>query len=173
MSISRAKISILQTSRFPSLVLPTGLVHSRNISKIEANCWQGGILLHLRGNIQGYVQAGSEFKYLRCITGRHDLPFYYGEEVAVQRSFLDAVLKGEDLEGWTVQESYPLSTCVSALVTLESMFLRKSGKLFLEERSRIGRLLTRSIRNSSWARKTLWAQQIQQGKAWYNTMLWG
>ncbi|KAJ6192374.1 Alpha/Beta hydrolase protein [Bipolaris maydis] len=69
----------------------------------------GGILLHLRGNIQGYVQAGSEFKYLRCITGRHDLPFYYGEEVAVQRSFLDAVLKGEDLEGWTLP---PVDMCL-------------------------------------------------------------
>jgi hypothetical protein len=34
----------------------------------------GGILLHLRGNIEGFVHAGSEFKYLRCITGRHDLP---------------------------------------------------------------------------------------------------
>jgi predicted acyl esterase len=45
--------------------------------------------------------AGSEFKYLRCITGRHDLPFYYDEEVDVQRSFLDAFLKGEDDRGWS------------------------------------------------------------------------
>lgn len=35
----------------------------------------GGILLHLRGNVEGYVRAGSKFKYLRFITGRHDLPF--------------------------------------------------------------------------------------------------
>lgn len=30
----------------------------------------GGILLHLRGNIQGYLHAGSDLKYLRVITGR-------------------------------------------------------------------------------------------------------
>ncbi|CCF41154.1 X-Pro dipeptidyl-peptidase protein [Colletotrichum higginsianum] len=42
------------------------------------------------------MQAESKFKYLRCITGRHDLPFYYPEEVKVQKSFHDAFLKGED-----------------------------------------------------------------------------
>ncbi len=55
---------------------------------------------HLRGNIQGYIHAGSEFKFLRCITGRHDLPFYYDQEVEVQRSFLDALLKDQDANGW-------------------------------------------------------------------------
>ena len=62
----------------------------------------GGILLHLRGNVQGYMHAGSKFKYLRFITGRHDLPFYYREEVEIQKSFLDAFLKGEDRVGWSV-----------------------------------------------------------------------
>lgn len=60
----------------------------------------GGICLHLRGNIEGWTWAGSERKFLRFITGRHDLPFYYHEEVEVQRSFLDAFLKGEDRDGW-------------------------------------------------------------------------
>ncbi|KAH8803322.1 Alpha/Beta hydrolase protein [Xylogone sp. PMI_703] len=67
----------------------------------------GGILLHLRGNIIGYMRAGSKFKYLRCITGRHDLPFYYEEEVEVQRSFLDAFLKGEDRDGWSIPGRVP------------------------------------------------------------------
>lgn len=67
----------------------------------------GGILLHLRGNIEGYTHAGSEFKYLRMITGRHDLPFYYKEEVEIQRSFLDAFLKGEDRVGWSVKGKVP------------------------------------------------------------------
>ncbi|KAJ4353955.1 uncharacterized protein N0V89_005687 [Didymosphaeria variabile] len=67
----------------------------------------GGILLHLRGNIEGYLQAGSEFKYLRIITGRHDLPFYYTEEVEVQRSFLDAFLKDDDRVGWSVKGKVP------------------------------------------------------------------
>lgn len=52
-----------------------------------------GILLHLRGNVEGWAHAGSQFKYLRFIVGRHDLPFYYHDEVAIQRSFLDAFLK--------------------------------------------------------------------------------
>jgi predicted acyl esterase len=67
----------------------------------------GGILLHLRGNIEGYVHAGSKFKYLRCIVGRHDLPFYYQEEVEVQRSFLDAFLKGDDQLGWSIAGKLP------------------------------------------------------------------
>ncbi|KAH6692563.1 X-Pro dipeptidyl-peptidase protein [Plectosphaerella plurivora] len=67
----------------------------------------GGILLHLRGNIQGYLHAGSRLKYLRVITGRHDLPFYYKEEVEVQRSFLDAFLKGEDRVGWSEPGKVP------------------------------------------------------------------
>ncbi|KAJ5139931.1 hypothetical protein N7448_003339 [Penicillium atrosanguineum] len=62
----------------------------------------GGILLHLRGNVEGYTQAGSDLKYLRFITGRHDLPFYYNKEVEIQKSFLDAFLKGEDsVHGWS------------------------------------------------------------------------
>ena len=53
------------------------------------------------------MQAGSKLKYLRCIIGRHDLPFYYKEEVKVQKSFLDAFLKGEDHEGWSVPGKLP------------------------------------------------------------------
>ena len=67
----------------------------------------GGILLHLRGNVQGYMHAGSDLKYLRFITGRHDLPFYYSEEVELQRSFLDAFLKGRDESGWSEKGKLP------------------------------------------------------------------
>jgi predicted acyl esterase len=69
----------------------------------------GGILLHLRGNVMGYMHAGSKMKYLRFITGRHDLPFYYSEEVELQRSFLDAFLKGEDREGWSTGKAPKVS----------------------------------------------------------------
>ena len=61
----------------------------------------GGILLHLRGNVEGYMNAGSKLKYLRFITGRHDLPFYSEDNVKMQQSFLDAFLKDDDREGWT------------------------------------------------------------------------
>lgn len=67
----------------------------------------GGILLHLRGNVQGYMNAGSDLKYLRFITGRHDLPFYYEEEVELQRSFLDAFLRNEDRVGWSEKGKLP------------------------------------------------------------------
>ncbi|RMD44994.1 hypothetical protein DV735_g73, partial [Chaetothyriales sp. CBS 134920] len=67
----------------------------------------GGILLHLRGNVEGFTHARSQFKYLRFITGRHDLPFYYEDEVEVQRSFLDAFLKGEDRVGWATKGKVP------------------------------------------------------------------
>ena len=61
----------------------------------------GGILLHLRGNVHGYLNAGSELRYLRFVTGRHDLPFYSDQNVELQKSFLDAFLKGHDTTGWT------------------------------------------------------------------------
>ncbi|KAI0201076.1 X-Pro dipeptidyl-peptidase C-terminal non-catalytic domain-containing protein [Astrocystis sublimbata] len=67
----------------------------------------GGISLHLRGNVEGYMHAGSKLKYLRFITGRHDLPFYYHDEVLVQKSFLDAFLKGKDNLGWSVPGRLP------------------------------------------------------------------
>ncbi|KAJ5609995.1 hypothetical protein N7510_006714 [Penicillium lagena] len=47
------------------------------------------------------VPLSIDLKYLRFITGRHDLPFYYAEEVELQRSFLDAFLKGDDRIGWS------------------------------------------------------------------------
>ena len=63
----------------------------------------GGILLHLRGNVHGYLNAGSTFKYLRFVTGRHDLPFYYKENVELQKSFLDAFLKDQNTAYWTTK----------------------------------------------------------------------
>lgn len=66
---------------------------------IPAEVSQGGILLHLRGNVVGYLEAGSKNKWLWFITGRHDLPFFLPEYVALQKSFLDAWLKGKDDKG--------------------------------------------------------------------------
>lgn len=60
----------------------------------------GGIALHLRGNVAGYLGAGSKMKWLWLITGRHDLPFYLPERVALQLSFLNAFLRGQDDRGW-------------------------------------------------------------------------
>ncbi|KPI36497.1 putative serine esterase [Cyphellophora attinorum] len=61
----------------------------------------GSIMIHLHGNYEGFRLASSEKKFLRMLTGRHDLPFYDDEHVEVMKSFLDAFLKGEDRGGWT------------------------------------------------------------------------
>ncbi|GAA5854272.1 hypothetical protein JCM9279_005104 [Rhodotorula babjevae] len=60
----------------------------------------GGNTLHLRGNVMGYLEAGTSNKWLWFISGRHDLPFYLPHYVELQTSFLDAWLKGEDDRGW-------------------------------------------------------------------------
>jgi predicted acyl esterase len=58
------------------------------------------------------MHAGSKHKYLRFISGRHDLPFYTEQEVAVQKSFLDAFLKGEDVDHWTSLDKPRVDICV-------------------------------------------------------------
>ncbi|EOO00212.1 putative x-pro dipeptidyl-peptidase protein [Phaeoacremonium minimum UCRPA7] len=67
----------------------------------------GGVALHLRGNVRAFMFASAPLKYIRFIVGRHDLPFYYDEEVENQRSFLDAFLKGQDTKGWTIPGKIP------------------------------------------------------------------
>ncbi|KAH7384679.1 Alpha/Beta hydrolase protein [Pyrenochaeta sp. MPI-SDFR-AT-0127] len=59
------------------------------------------LVVHLRGNIEGYMLAGSQHKFLRVGSGRHDLPFYSDVEVQTQESFLSAFLKDDDYAGWT------------------------------------------------------------------------
>ncbi|EOA89723.1 hypothetical protein ACJQWK_02546 [Exserohilum turcicum] len=76
-----------------------------NLEDIEAPLLSFGnwsnLVIHLRGNIEGYMLAGSRHKFLRLGSGRHDLPFYSEAEVEVQKSFLDAFLKDDDYAGWT------------------------------------------------------------------------
>lgn len=59
----------------------------------------GNIGLHLRGNIEAFLQARSADKWLRIVTGDHIHPFYEPGNVALQARFLDHFLKGED-NGW-------------------------------------------------------------------------
>ncbi|EXK24681.1 hypothetical protein FOMG_18599 [Fusarium oxysporum f. sp. melonis 26406] len=60
----------------------------------------GGILLHLRGNVLGWIRASSNYKFLHFIVGRHDLPFYYPESAELQLSFFNSFLKDDDTDGW-------------------------------------------------------------------------
>ncbi|GCE29779.1 peptidase S15 [Dictyobacter alpinus] len=56
----------------------------------------GGAGLHLRGNIEGYLGASSEYKWLRTIVGNHYVPFYSEEGRAIQERFFGYWLKGHD-----------------------------------------------------------------------------
>ena len=60
----------------------------------------GGLGLHLRGNVEGFMQAASEQKWLEIHGGGdHILPFYRRSGIELQRQFFDHFLKGED-NGW-------------------------------------------------------------------------
>ncbi|MGP3533649.1 CocE/NonD family hydrolase [Microbacterium sp. RD1] len=74
-----------------------------DLSRIEvpllsAGNW-GGYALHLRGNIEGYLAAGSTQKWLEVHAGNHFAPFYSSESRAYQKRFLDHFLKGAQ-NGW-------------------------------------------------------------------------
>lgn len=62
---------------------------------LSAGNW-GGAGLHLRGNIEGYLRAGSRHKWLSLHTGNHTTPFYSPAGKALQRRFLDHWLKDQD-----------------------------------------------------------------------------
>lgn len=68
---------------------------------LSAANW-GGQGLHLRGNIEGFMRAGSPQKWLECHGGTHWTEFYTAEGVALQRRFFDHFLKGEQ-NGWDSQ----------------------------------------------------------------------
>jgi len=62
---------------------------------LSAGNW-GGAGLHLRGNTEGYLGAGSEHKYLRMHSGDHVTPFYSLEGRLEQKRFLEHWLKDID-----------------------------------------------------------------------------
>jgi predicted acyl esterase len=65
-----------------------------NVPLLSAANW-GGQALHNRGNFNGYINAGSEQKWLEVHGGEHWTIYYtdYGREL--QRRFFDWFLKGE------------------------------------------------------------------------------
>jgi len=62
---------------------------------LSAGNW-GGFGLHLRGNVEGFLGAGSRFKLLQIHCGDHVLPFYSLEGRLLQKRFLDYWLLGVD-----------------------------------------------------------------------------
>jgi predicted acyl esterase len=68
---------------------------------LSAANW-GGQGLHLRGNIEGFVRAASEEKWLECHGIEHWTEFYTDYGVNLQKRFFDYYLKGLD-NGWQNQ----------------------------------------------------------------------
>jgi uncharacterized protein len=62
---------------------------------LSAGNW-GALHLHLRGNIEGFVRAASEHKWLVVHTGTHIDPYYSDWGKELQLRFLDRFLKGEE-----------------------------------------------------------------------------
>lgn len=59
----------------------------------------GGHGVHLRGNVQGWLRAGSKQKWMEFHGREHWTEFYTDYGVALQKRFFDHFLKGED-NGW-------------------------------------------------------------------------
>jgi len=59
----------------------------------------GGLALHLRGTIAGYMGISSREKWLKVQSGPYFITFLMPETVAMQRRFFDRYLKGID-NGW-------------------------------------------------------------------------
>lgn len=74
---------------------------------LSAGNW-GGMGLHLRGNIEGFVRSASTEKWLEMHVGWHYEAFYLRESVALQQKFFDHYLKGME-NGWTQEPKLRLS----------------------------------------------------------------
>jgi predicted acyl esterase len=73
---------------------------------LSAGNW-GGNSLHLRGNIEGFVRAASEQKWLEVHGDRHWTLFYTDYGTNLQKKFFGHFLKGEDT-GWARQPKVQL-----------------------------------------------------------------
>jgi predicted acyl esterase len=74
---------------------------------LSAANW-GGIGLHLRGNIEGWLAAGSEQKWLEVHGDTHFTHFYSNYGMELQKRFFGHFLKGENT-GWQKQPKVALN----------------------------------------------------------------
>jgi predicted acyl esterase len=68
----------------------------------------GGLGLHLRGTIEGYLRIASRNKWLRVQAGSYFLTFLLPESVALQKRFFDHFLKNID-NGWDKEAAVEVS----------------------------------------------------------------
>ncbi|WP_295853771.1 CocE/NonD family hydrolase [uncultured Xylophilus sp.] len=76
----------------------TGRLSEIEVPVLSAANW-GGAGMHLRGNVEGYLAAGSAEKWLFAHIGTHYESFYLPRYVALQKRFLGHYLRGDD-NGW-------------------------------------------------------------------------
>ncbi len=116
---------------------------------LSAGNW-GGVGLHLRGNVEGYLEAGSEFKMLQIHSGNHILPFYSLEGRLTQKRFVDrwlydtdtgiereppiklAIRRGADDYTWRYENEWPIARTRWTPFYLDA----SSGRLTLEKVTR-------------------------------------
>jgi hypothetical protein len=72
-----------------------------NVPVLSSANW-GGQGLHLRGNVEGFVSAGTDEKWLEIHGHEHWTEYYTDYGVDLQLRFLDHVLRGVD-NGWADQ----------------------------------------------------------------------
>lgn len=77
-----------------------------NVPLLSSGNW-GGQGLHLRGNIEGFVRAASDQKWLEVHGIEHWTEFYTDYGVSLQKKFFGHFLKGEDT-GWGEQPKLQL-----------------------------------------------------------------
>jgi predicted acyl esterase len=78
-----------------------------DVPLLSAANW-GGIGLHLRGNIEGWLAAGTRQKWLEVHGDTHFTHFYSNYGSALQKRFFGHFLKGEDT-GWQKQPRVALN----------------------------------------------------------------
>lgn len=76
----------------------TAILEDIDVPVFSRGNW-GGLGLHLRGNTEGYLRAGSKQKWLEMHGYEHWTEYYTVEGRAMMRKFFDHFLKGED-NGW-------------------------------------------------------------------------
>lgn len=72
-----------------------------DVPLLSAANW-GGQGLHLRGNVEGFLQSGSTKKWLNFHCYEHWTEFYTDRGIALQKRFLGHFLKDED-NGWDTE----------------------------------------------------------------------
>lgn len=100
------RVDIIDEFRQHPLVDDWYEARTSKLSQIEvpvlsAGNW-GGMGLHLRGNIYGFLGTGSQHKWLQMHGGTHWESFYLPQYVELQKRFFDRFLKGEK-NGWEEQ----------------------------------------------------------------------